>query len=311
MKTRGLAEFRAEYNVWRKDLADELGVREAELERLELIGEVPAEMMQPLTEKYALPENYFTEDIERAAVLEAAAQRYEPKKPQAYFFKVGFVWVLLVALVQQVISLPNMLSTMFGRTPADAFSIIESVCLCAVNIVSGIYLGSHILKKTNFRGSIADYEFLYPYLPSVSVAWLSTLLYSLLYRFTPETGISSGFIVSLVISIAVLLAGTVFITFWLDTAARADGTEKDKRLKILCAVVLASRLLSYVVGMINGSFFDAGALDWVERVLSFLLLLAVLYGVLFGVKKQPNLKPLWLTALPIAAIALPTVFDIL
>lgn len=311
MKTRGLAEFRAEYNVWRKDLADELGVREAELERLELIGEVPAEMMQTLTEKYMLPENYFTEDIERAAVLEAAAQRYEPKKPQAYFFKVGFVWVLLVALVQQVISLPNMLSTMFGRTPADAFSIIESVCLCAVNIVSGIYLGSHILKKTNFRGSIADYEFLYPYLPSVSVAWLSTLLFSLVYRFVPEAEVVSRVVVSFFVSLVLVLLEVVFLAFLLDAAARADGAQKDKHLKILCAVVMASRVLSYVVGMFNGTFFNASALDWVQRVLSFLLLLAVLYGVLFGVKKQPNLKPLWLTALPIAALALPTVFDIL
>ena len=76
MKTRGLADFRAEYNIWRKDLAGELNLREGELERLELTGEVPETVAQFLTEKYALPENYFTEDIERAAVLAAAAERY-------------------------------------------------------------------------------------------------------------------------------------------------------------------------------------------------------------------------------------------
>ena len=41
LKTRGLADFRAEYNIWRKALAEELNLREGELERLELTGEVP------------------------------------------------------------------------------------------------------------------------------------------------------------------------------------------------------------------------------------------------------------------------------
>ena len=76
LKTRGLADFRAEYNIWRKALAEELNLREGELERLELTGEVPETVAKRLTEKYALPENYFTEDIERAAVLAAAAERY-------------------------------------------------------------------------------------------------------------------------------------------------------------------------------------------------------------------------------------------
>lgn len=311
MKTRGLTEFRAEYNVWRKDLADELGLQEAELERMELMGEVPAEVIQTLTEKYALPETYFSEDIERAAVLNAAAQRYEPKNPLAYFFWIGLIWALLVVLVQMVVTLPTTLSSALGHAPSGVLGVIEPVCLCAVNIVSGIYLGSHLLKRTNFRGSIADYEFLYPYLPGMSVAWLSTLLYSLLNNIGSETDLSSELVESLSISLVVVLAGSVFSAFFLDAAARADGAQKDRRLKILCAIVLVSKLLSYVVEMVAGGFFDAGTLAWVERALSLLLLLAVLYGVAFGVKKQPRLKTLWLTVLPILAIALPTVFDLL
>ena len=38
LKTRGLADFRAEYNIWRKDLAEELNLREGELERLEPVS---------------------------------------------------------------------------------------------------------------------------------------------------------------------------------------------------------------------------------------------------------------------------------
>ena len=162
LKTRGLADFRAEYNIWRKALAEELNLREGELERLELTGEVPETVAKCLTEKYALPENYFTEDIERAAVLAAAAERYEPKNPFAYFLKVAFVWELLVGLAFYLLTLPSAVSVSLNQVVSAGLTVIETVCLGIVNIVAGIYLGSHIIKKTNFRGSIADYEFLYP-----------------------------------------------------------------------------------------------------------------------------------------------------
>ncbi len=329
MQTRGLADFRADYNVWRKDLAQQLGIREAELERLELTGEVPEEFVQKLTAEYHLPEGYFTEDAERAAVLAAAAERYEPKKPLAYFFKTALAWTFLVGVAQYVITLPSYVAALFDYAVNDFFTVIIQICLCVVNIVSGIYLGSHIVKKTNFRGSIADYEFLYPYFPSTAVAGLSAV-FSLILPNDPRAlsesvSDGSGFLTSeieilslalplisgLLMPIVLVALSITFLAYFLDTAARAQGPEKDKRLKILCAVVLASEVLSYVVRMANGTFFQADALTWISRVLSFLLLLAVLYGVLFGVQKNPRLKTLWLTVLPIVAMALPTVFSVL
>lgn len=314
MKTRGLADFRADYNIWRKDLAEELGLRETVLERMELTGEVPETVVQTLTEKYNLPENYFTEDAERAAILEAAAERYEPKKPLAYFFKVAFVWKLLVALVICIVMVPASVSVFFDYAVSDFFSVLETVCLCVVKIVSGIYLGSHIIQKTNFRGSIADYEFLYPFLPGIAGGFLTAVYSHNPQSFTdadmlfgPAAVLGTGFILTLLRGAVEL----VFLTFLLDTAARANGADKDKRLKILCAVTLAFQVISYTVQMIRGIFFDVGTLVWISRVLSLLLLFAVLYGVLFGVKKNPRLKTLWLTVLPIAAMVLPTVFTVL
>ena len=116
-----------------------------------------------------------------------------------------------------------------------------------------------------------------------------------------------GFTVSLFSAVI----GIFFLAFLLDTAARADGADKDKRLKILCAVVLAAQCLSYLVPILRGSFFEADLLSWIRRVLSLLLLLAVLYGVLFGVRKNPRFKTLWLTVLPILAMAVPTVFAVI
>lgn len=314
MKTRGLADFRAEYNIWRKDLAGELNLREGELERLELTGEVPETVAQFLTEKYALPENYFTEDIERAAVLAAAAERYEPKNPFAYFLKVGFIWELLLGCAGYILNLPLFISSFFNQSVSDNLFAIETVCLGIVQIVSGIYLGSHILKKTNFRGSIADYEFLYPYLPGIVGGLFTGLLPRTTQLFANgDSPLLSSESVGLRFTFSLLGAamGIIFLAFLLDTAARADGADKDKRLKILCAVVLAAQCLSYLVPILRGSFFEADLLSWIRRVLSLLLLLAVLYGVLFGVKKNPRFKTLWLTVLPILAMAVPTVFAVI
>ena len=314
LKTRGLADFRAEYNIWRKDLAAELDLREGELERLELTGEVPETAAKCLTEKYALPENYFTEDIERAAVLAAAAERYEPKNPFAYFLKVGFIWELLLGCAGYILNLPLFISSFFNQSVSDNLFAIETVCLGIVQIVSGIYLGSHILKKTNFRGSIADYEFLYPYLPGIVGSLLTGLVPHTAQRLTDADSIGSmAFSVGLGFTVSLFSAaiGIFFLAFLLDTAARADGADKDKRLKILCAVVLASKCFSYLGLIVRGSFLEADLLSWVHHALSLLLLLAVLYGVLFGVRKNPRFKTLWLTVLPILAMAVPTVFAVI
>lgn len=314
MKTRGLADFRAEYNIWRKDLAGELNLREGELERLELTGEVPETVAQFLTEKYALPENYFTEDIARAAVLAAAAERYEPKNPFAYFLKVGFIWELLVGLAFYLLTLPSAVSVFFNDTVSVNLTVIETICLGIVQIVSGIYLGSHIIKKTNFRGSIADYEFLYPYLPGIVGGLLTGLLLhpaQLLVDADSMWSLASSDVLNFAFSLLSAAMGIIFLAFLLDTAARTDGADKDKRLKILCAVVLVSKCFAYLGLLVRGSFFEADLLSWVQRALSLLLLLAVLYGVLFGVKKNPRFKTLWLTVLPILALAEPTVFAVI
>lgn len=314
MKTRGLADFRAEYNIWRKDLAGELNLREGELERLELTGEVPETVAQFLTEKYALPENYFTEDIARAAVLAAAAERYEPKNPFAYFLKVGFIWELLVGLAFYLLTLPSAVSVFFNDTVSVNLTVIETICLGIVQIVSGIYLGSHILKKTNFRGSIADYEFLYPYLPGIVGGLLTGLLLhpaQLLVDADSMWSLASSDVLNFAFSLLSAAMGIIFLAFLLDTAARTDGADKDKRLKILCAVVLVSKCFAYLGLIVRGSFFEADLLSWVQRALSLLLLLAVLYGVLFGARKNPRFKTLWLTVLPILALAEPTVFAVI
>lgn len=307
MATRTLAQFRAEKNIWRKDLAGRLGMTEGELERLELTGEVPEELAQRLIEIYCLPETYFTEDVDYIRAVEAAEQRKTPEKPLAYFIKVSLVWYLLVGVVLYLVTVPSAISVFLDYSIPPFFSTLEAFCVMLITAFSGIYLGSHLIKKTNFRGNIADFEFLYPILPSAATAWFSSLIAKSVSTVSgdfanPFTMIGTG----LVLPLVALLLCTLYLAFFLDAAALADGAEKEKRLKVLCGVALGGQLLSYIVSIAFGDFWEASAIGWVNRVLTFLLLLAMLYGVIFGAKRQPQLKKLWYVVLPLLAQLLPT-----
>lgn len=315
MATRTLEHFRAEHNIWRKDLAEELGISEEALERLELTGDVPAQIAEQLTEAYSLPADYFSADVDMVRAEYAAALRKDPKKPILYFALVSFVWLLIIGVIQYAVRLPLRIANTLDYASVPVFSYIEDLCLVVINVFSGIYLGSYLLKKSNFRGSIADFEFLYPYLPSVAVSWMSALIALFFNKITPadfsvDIFNTGAFAATVAVSLLGAALQVVFLTFFLNTAAHADGAKKQKLLKILCAAALGSQLLSYVFMMIRGGFFTAEPIVWVSRILSLLLLLATLYGICFGAKKMPNLKPVWYTVLPIAAMVLPTVLSI-
>lgn len=312
MATRTLAQFRAEQNIWRKDLADQLGITEGELERLELTGEVPEEMAQRLIESYRLSKTYFTEDVDYIRAVEAAAQRKTPEKPLAYFIKVSFVWYLLLTLLSSLIQQPVWFSAFFDYTVSPLFSVLGAFCNVVITAVSGIYLGSYLIKKTNFRGNVADFEFLYPLLPTVAVNWIITLISRLFLQISGTlmvliTPILSGVLVSLI----GFLLQMFFLAFLLDAAALTDGAEKDKRLKVLCGIALGGRILSYLISIAFGDFWDSTAIGWVTRILNFLFLLATLYGVLFGAKRHPQLKKLWYTILPLLTMLVPSCISLI
>lgn len=316
MATRTLEHFRAEHNIWRKDLAEQLGISEEALERLELTGEVPADIAQKLTELYTLPADYFTADVDMLRAEHAAALRKDPKKPILYFMLVAFVWTLIVGAIQYVVQIPLRVANTLDYASVPVFSYIEDLCVVIISVFSGIYLGSYLLKKSNFRGNIADFEFLYPYLPNIAIGWTSALTALFFKNLTPsdfslDTFNGSAFAVTIALTSVSTLLQIVFLAFFLNAAAHADGTAKQKQFIILSSIVLGSQILSYIFMMIRGSFFVADALVWISRILSLLLLLGTLYGICFGAKRMPRLKSVWYTVLPIAAMVLPTLFSIL
>lgn len=310
MTTRTLSDFRAEQNIWRKDLAEQLEMPETQLERLELTGEVPQAIADKLIEAYHLPETYFTEDVDYVRAVQAAALRKSPKRPLAYFCKVSVIWYLLLSIVSAVFEMPAMLAALMDYAVSPLFEVFKQFCLGVIVAFSGVYLGSHILRKTNFRGDIGTYEFLYPYF----LMNLQNGILAVFYRlFTPEKYVSDALLsdevftsiaVRTVIELIVAVLVCTFLVLFLDTAALERGPQKQKRLWILCAVVLAVRGLALVLALIQDG------MHWNFNILRFVLLLAVLCGVLFGAKRLPKAKTLWYTALPLAAMLLPELWTL-
>lgn len=310
MTTRTLTDFRAEQNIWRKDLAEFLEMPEAQLERLELTGEVPAEIADKLIEQYHLPEAYFTEDVDYVRAVQAAALRKSPKRPLAYFYKVSSVWYLLLAVAAGVFNIPMLLEVYMDYEVSPLFSVLELFCFSVIFAFSGVYLGSHILRKTNFRGDIGAYEFLYPYFLMILANGGLAVFYRLIMP--EESDLDTLFsdnifaffttMYASIIIVSVLLC--TFLALLLDTAALENGAQKQKRLWILCAVVLIAQGLSLVLPLIQDG------LHWNYSILHFILLLAVLGGILFGAKKLPKAKTLWYTVLPLVAMLFPALWSL-
>ena len=99
MATRTLAQFRAERQLWRKDVAQTLGISEEELEALERSSEVPPEIAAKITAAYNLPPDYFAVDLDAVAAAAVQAQKKAPQNPLAYFYKVSIVWQILTLLL--------------------------------------------------------------------------------------------------------------------------------------------------------------------------------------------------------------------
>ena len=306
MSTRTIAKFRAEHEIWRKDLAKVLEMPEEELERLETAGKVPPEIAAKIIEAYHLPPDYFTVDFEAEEVKAREAVKALPKSPFRYFFGVSFVWLLLVGIVSALVTVPTSIFAVLDFTVAPFFTYLEMFCAAVITLVSGIYLSSYIRKKTKFYGDIINYEFLYPYLSSMATAWIGSLFNLLWSSFTSvETNLAFGPFLAFLVGIVGFLLSALYTAWLLEAAITDPGKKKDKMLYGLFGTAVAARVLTFVLNLAAYGVSDRSGLFYCNTALSFLLLAAVLVGVLVGAKKRPNLGKLWFVALPVVATLLP------
>lgn len=303
MATRTLSDLRAEQNLWRRDVAEVLDIPESEVERLEMTGEVPQDVAQKLLEAYALPADYFTVDIDALRAAERAAERVTPKKPFWYLFVVVLVWQFLCSLVIALLDLPARIADMLGAPVSVLYPMVSDVCGTVVTICSGIFLGSYLIKKSNLRGRVAEFEFLYPFMNGSVTAWL-LLPFA---RQVLNNGTASGwFAAQMVLTFVCLFADVVFLTFFVKATTEEASEKGRKTLRILFAAALAAKLLYYVLWFALGFFRDAEAYDLAGVALRTVFSLCIFYGAAFGIYRFPKLQTLFLTVLPILYFAVPT-----
>lgn len=234
MATRTLAQFRAERKLWRKDVAQTLGISEEALEALERSPQVPPEIAQKITAAYNLPPDYFAVDLD--AVAAAAVQAQRKRRPVrsitfSRFRLFGSCWSRLSALFAS----PGQYFAAMGTTLPEVYYAVISLCQSVITLVSGIFLSSYIRKKTPFTGDLVPYRFLYPYLTNMSVGWVS-LLHSLVFQKAFETEnltyLMGGTVMSVPILIVCLILGALYNAWLLQAAVEVPGT---KRIKCSCA----------------------------------------------------------------------------
>lgn len=312
MAQRTLAQFRAEQNIWRKDLAELLSISEAEVAQLEATDEVPADVAQKVIEAYRLPADYFAVDADalaaakRAAVTEAA--RVTPEKPIPYLMKVGFVWMLLVAVVQVLLLLPTSFLSVIQEASAEPLDTLFNFCSSAVSLCSGILLSRYILKHTAFRGRIADFALLYAFVPSAATSWI----FMPLSMRAAEAGLFSAWnLAYMLVGIPALVLDLVFLAFFLKGAAEADDEKGRRNMGILLAVCMGGKVLYYILWAVLGNFSAYTVIGWVSFAIRFALFAAIICGAAFGIYKRPKLKKLWLLALPIAYYVIPDVLSMI
>lgn len=324
MATRTLAQFRAERNLWRKDVAQTLGISEEALEALERSSEVPPEIAAKITAAYNLPPDYFAVDLDAVAAAAVQAQKKVPQNPLAYFYKVSWVWQLLTLLILSVVnSVPVIVQTIAGDTPeilVDLFSVIYTALL----LTSGALLCRYILQKTTFAGDISKLKWLLVPLSSFGTPVISGI--ALFFMPTEQDLMASldnnnmfaffgNFTGSFIFGLVGLFIAPLFMAGILWVASMEDGEVRRKKQKMLFWAMFASLTLYRVLHvlyyvLIAHESVTAPVSTWVWKAFWYLLAVAVLLGATFGPKKLPKCNALWLVALPVVYYMLSSVINL-
>lgn len=325
MATRTLAQFRAERQLWRKDVAQTLGISEEELEVLERSSEVPPEIAQKITAAYNLPPDYFAVDLDAVAAAAVQAQKKAPQNPLAYFYKVSWVWQILTLLILSVvISVPVIVQTILGDAP-DILTDIFTVIYQALLLTSGALLCRYILQKTTFAGEIAKVKWLLLPLSSFGTPVISGI--ALFFTPTVEELMASldnnnmfaffgNFTSSFLFVLIELFLTPLFMAGILWVASMEEGEVRRKKQKMLFWAMFASLTLYRVLYvfyylLIAQKSVTASVSTWVWQAVWYLLTVAVLFAATFGPKKLPKYNAVWLVALPVVYYMLSSVINLL
>ena len=308
MAKKTLYVFRAENGIWRNELSNKIGVDEQTLKQIEDEPEVPQEIAEKVVAAYSLPEDYFTVDPN------AKDKRYKPKNPFKYFLKVSLVWEFLIAIIFAVVMFPTTMAGAFGAGDNPLFNLLETLCKALIIAFSGIYLTSHIVKKTVYGKQVTQYDYIYPYLPAqiaLSLKIVVQLVPTLLSQKTDNPIVLIA--VSGVYGFVALVIQGIFTAVLLKSRVEEDEKKRTKTVKKLSVLAIISTTV-YTLFVISASMVSSGAvapLQLATLCLELVLLILVSFGIIIGEKRFSNLNKLWFVVLPLTAMLLPTFINVI
>ena len=223
MAKKTLYVFRAENGIWRNELSKKIGIDEQTLKQIEDAPEVPQEIAEKVVVAYGLPEDYFTVDPN------AKDKRYKPKNPFKYFLKVSLIWELLIALIFAVVMFPTTMAGALGSGDNPLFDLLETICKALIIAFSGVYLTSHIVKKTVYGKQITQYDYIYPYLPAQIVISLKIIVELVPAIFSQKTdNVILPIIIGAIYGVVALVIQGVFTAVLLKSRVEEDEKKRTK-----------------------------------------------------------------------------------
>ena len=308
MAKKTLYVFRAENGIWRNELSKKIGIDEQTLKQIEDAPEVPQEIAEKVVVAYGLPEDYFTVDPN------AKDKRYKPKNPFKYFLKVSLIWELLIALIFAVVMFPTTMAGALGSGDNPLFDLLETICKALIIAFSGVYLTSHIVKKTVYGKQITQYDYIYPYLPAQIAISLKIIVELVPAIFSQKTdNVILPIIIGAVYGVVALVIQGVFTAVLLKSRVEEDEKKRTKTVKKLAVLAIISTTV-YTLFVISASMVSSGAvapLQLATLLLELVLLILVSFGIIIGEKRYSKLNKLWFVALPLVAMLLPTLLNVI
>ncbi len=308
MAKKTLYVFRAENGIWRNELSKKIGIDEDALKQIEDAPEVPQEIAEKVVVAYGLPEDYFTVDPN------AKDRRYKPKNPFKYFLKVSLAWEFLIAIIFAVVMFPTTMAGAFGAGDNPLFNLLETICKALIIAFSGVYLTSHIVKKTVYGKQITQYDYIYPYLPAQIALCLEIIVQLVPAIFSQKTdSVILPIVVGAIYGVIALIIQGVFTAVLLKSRVEEDEKKRTKTVKKLSVLAILSTAI-YTLFIISASMVSNGAiapLKLATLCLELILLILVAFGIVIGEKRFPKFNKLWFVVLPLTAMLLPTFINVI
>ena len=238
---------------------------------------------------------------------ERNASHKTPRHPIAYLIKVDIVWQLLVLLAIALLTVLIYLAAS-GDTTREPFATLLRLSAVAVGLVSVVCLSAFFRKKTCFGGRVSDFKWTYLFLPDAATGWI-VVPFAALAAGAETLSVRNG--LYLFFGLVSVIASLLYFAYFVRAAAEEGVDERQKRLKPLLTFSLLGYLLNLILDAVFRGVAGISAFGWVQTVVELVVFLAVLFGAAFGIYKQPKLKKLWLTALPIAYYVIPDVLSMI